>query len=342
MSQPGVWLRSLAARVCSVTTMERLIDPAIADMQCEHADAFSRGRVWRCTWVRIAGSLAFWRVMGALVIERSLDGAYEWAAADGWAVGRVLGFVTAATVAVTLLLELPALLQTGRLFGAKRIGTALAFLYLIPQAFPLAISVGVLFGILYGMRGRAVTDRLRHAIMMLAVCCTLGSFVTLAWVVPARNQAFRAVVSGIPSDKLGKGLNELTLRELRRDMDELNSGAMRGSVQERSITFTYYQRFALSVVPIVFGLFALGLLDIGRLQRSPFAFGAVGVMTCLCYYLLLYASRVAAFQGWGTAVVWLPNLFFLLGTILLKKRSGRKAYAPGPAEADVPPQPRSG
>ena len=50
-------------------------------MQYEHADASRRGQVWRRAWVRIAGSLAFWRVIGSFAVERSLDNAHEWAAA---------------------------------------------------------------------------------------------------------------------------------------------------------------------------------------------------------------------------------------------------------------------
>lgn len=118
-----------------------------------------------------------------------------------------------------------------------------------------------------------------------------------------------------------KGANELTLQELRQEMDKLSHGAMRGSVQERDVTFTYYMRFALSVVPIVLGLFALGLLNIARLQGSPYALGAVGVVTCVGYYVLLYASRAAVFQGWNAGMVWTPNIVFLAATLFLVQRT---------------------
>jgi lipopolysaccharide export system permease LptF/LptG-like protein len=289
MRRPGERLRSLAARVCDITTMERLIDPVIADMQCEHADASSRRLVWRCAWVRMAGSLAFWRVIGALAIERSMNGGPDPAETESATLGRILGFAAVATGAVTLMMELPTL-QAAGLFRPERVGTAFALLYLIPQAFPIAISVGVLFGILYGIRGRAVTDRVRNAIVMIAVCCTLVSFVTLAWVVPAWNQAFRVAVSGISSDKLSKGANELTLGELRREIDRLNDSTMRGSAYVLSFTFNYHTRLAFSFLPIVFGLFALGLLEVGLRRRSSFVIGITVVTTCLCYYILLNAS----------------------------------------------------
>jgi hypothetical protein len=37
--RPGERLRALASRVCSARALERLIDPAIADLQSEHAQA---------------------------------------------------------------------------------------------------------------------------------------------------------------------------------------------------------------------------------------------------------------------------------------------------------------
>lgn len=310
MKRPGGRLRSFAARFCSATTMERLIDPLIADLQCEHAEAVRRGAARRALWIRIASCVAFWRVVSIRAIERSVDGEYEWTAADGWAVGRMLGFVAAATVIVALLLNWVALYPEGP--------SARLFLLLIPSAFPLAIAVGVLSGILYAMRLRTVTKRVRNAALMIATFGTLSSFGTLSWIIPASNQAYREAFSGIPPQALSKGLNELTLPELRQEMDKLSNGGMRGSVQERDVTVTYYMRFALSVTPIVFGLWALGLLSIGRLERSRVALGAVAVMTCLAYYVLLFVSRAAVFDGWTPAVVWTPNLVFAVGTVLLK------------------------
>ena len=321
MKRPGDTLRSLAARVCSASTMERLIDPVIADMQCEHAEAVRQRRVWRCCWIRMTGCWAFWKGAGMHSIEALKGGVQEWLGRDDRAMGRVLGFVAAATVVVTLLLQLFVLLQPGSPFHGERSPDAFTLLYLVPSALPLAIPMGVLFGVLYAMRHRTVTKRIHTATMILAICCTVGSFGLLAWTVPASNQAFREAFSGIPPQALLKGTNELTLQELRQELDKLSNGAMRGSVQERDVTFTYYMRFALSVVPIVLGLFALGLLNVGRLQRSPFALGVAAVMTCVCYYVLLFTSRAAVLQGWNAGMVWMPNIVFLAATLFLVHRT---------------------
>jgi hypothetical protein len=47
---PGDRLRSWASHVCSATAMTRLIDPVIADLQSEYADAIRHGcrRSWPC------------------------------------------------------------------------------------------------------------------------------------------------------------------------------------------------------------------------------------------------------------------------------------------------------
>lgn len=52
-------LRAMAARLCSARAMERLIDPALTDVQLEHRDAIAQGRPWRSRWIRLAGYLRF-------------------------------------------------------------------------------------------------------------------------------------------------------------------------------------------------------------------------------------------------------------------------------------------
>jgi hypothetical protein len=47
MRPPGTRLRALAARLFAASTMERLVDPAIADLQAEYEEALRRGPKWR-------------------------------------------------------------------------------------------------------------------------------------------------------------------------------------------------------------------------------------------------------------------------------------------------------
>src|SRR5262245_142884 len=57
---PGLRLRRLAARVCSERTMVRLIDPALADLQAEHATALG---TWERSRALLLGYAAFAKVM---------------------------------------------------------------------------------------------------------------------------------------------------------------------------------------------------------------------------------------------------------------------------------------
>jgi hypothetical protein len=331
MKRPGERLRSLAARVCSVTTMERLIDPVIADMQCEHDDASSsRGSRSRCAWVRIAGSLAFWRVMGALAIERPFDRAHQWAAADDWAIGRTLGLMAVVTAAVTSLLAI-VVLQNAPPSAFNRGETVRLVLYLVPQAIPIAVSAGLLIGIVYGLRGRTVTSRVRRAIVLVAMCCALAA---IAWddrVVPEANQAFRVLASGIPYNRLAKGSNELTFGELAKKIAESDGHSLESSPERSILRFSYHGRLAVSITPFIVGLFALGLAASDR-RRLPLAISVLAMTAYVSYYLAYDFTQLIQANHWGVAIAisiaWFPNLLFLSGTLLLKTHSHDAAALP--------------
>ena len=63
MTRPGERLRAFAQRCCDPQTMERLIDPVIADLQCEHGDAIRRGQIWQGHRALVNGYMAFWKVV---------------------------------------------------------------------------------------------------------------------------------------------------------------------------------------------------------------------------------------------------------------------------------------
>ena len=57
MRPPGLWLRAAAARLCDTKAMNQLIDPIVADLQYEHAEARRAGAIWRSRRIRLAGGL---------------------------------------------------------------------------------------------------------------------------------------------------------------------------------------------------------------------------------------------------------------------------------------------
>jgi hypothetical protein len=100
MTRPGVRLRSVATRFFDPSTMERLIDPAIADLQHEYDDAIRRGLVWRGRRVYTAGCMAVWKVIAASTTTASARAIGDWARTDEGAVGRTIGYSLATITAV--------------------------------------------------------------------------------------------------------------------------------------------------------------------------------------------------------------------------------------------------
>lgn len=307
-------LRATAARLCSARTMERLIDPALTDVEIESRNAIAQGRPWRSRWIRITGYFAFVKLIAWCGYERTVR---DWSADDGHAFARTIGLSAAAFVVTAALLISPAV------GGAP---TNLV-LYLIPQALPLAIPVGIALGIFCGLGGRAVPFRMKGAALALALTCSAGSLASTIWIIPAANQAFRVSVSehlgitaGMPLN-LTAGAVEMNMGELRRRVDVLTqSGRARDA---RTMAVGYYIRWALPCAPIVLALFAVSVMPRRPVRRWILAAAAGGA--CLSYYVLLLVADIAARRTLLPVVasVWLPNLVFAVvsaGLMAVAKR----------------------
>ncbi len=89
-----------------------------------------------------------------------------------------------------------------------------------------------------------------------------------------------------------------------------------------SYTIEYHQRLALPVGCFLLSVLGLGLSQIG--QSSRLALGVpLGLASFVGYYLLLTAGKSLAENGQlpAAAAIWLPNIFFLLLTVSLLRRS---------------------
>src|SRR6266536_3150400 len=157
MSRPGDRLRPLAARVFSPITMERLIAPLIADMQLEYDTARLRGSGWNLVWTRAVGYTAFGKAVMVFAKYRLGSAIEAWAVSDDHAMGRVVGFMIGTVVGVFTLMNLTALTRPSRMLPA-----------IFLQTLPFAIAVGLPFGILCGLRGRTITNRVRRATLLWA------------------------------------------------------------------------------------------------------------------------------------------------------------------------------
>jgi hypothetical protein len=118
---PGLLLHRLAVRICSAKSVERIIEPTIADLQRECARLSAN--YLAVLWVI---SICTLEVREAMDEERSN-------------IRRMLFWACLLTGVVTILLTLPPLSLYPELRGWR------AFLTVVPQALPLAIPFGVVF-----------------------------------------------------------------------------------------------------------------------------------------------------------------------------------------------------
>jgi len=331
MTRPGTRLHSLAQRLFNTSVMERLIDPVIADLQCEHAEAIERGQVWRSRGIRVTGYFAFAKVALVALSHESLLVWRDRAAADDRALGRTMLFSTIATIVWTLVFIGPGLRTA---WSVNKLGTWLVW-YLVPQALQVALPMGVVFGILAGARGRPVTPRVRRSVTLLTIGCSIAMIVHAGWILPAANQAFRELMAG---------------RVIARGTNELRFGELWQLAQDRVViplianrrAFDFHFRLALAFAPLALGLFALGVAAARRRASGVLGIGAIAFVSCFAYYTLTYFARFEMYLGPfevsehvpAIVAAWGPNLAFLAAALLLWKLRRREPSAADPNHRD--------
>jgi hypothetical protein len=294
MTRPGTRLRSWASHLLDPSTMERLIDPAIADLQHEYEEALRRGLAWRGRWVRITGCIAFAKVLAVAAGGAAGRGLRDGNPAEDRAVGRTTLFSLAATIVLTVVtIWLP--LQRAVLLGRPMIWLAW---YWVPQALSVAAPMGVVFGILAGHRGGTSTRRTQWIIAALTLVISLAMFANVAWAIPTSNQAFREMAAGRP---LVRGTNELALSILR-------------SVSPAQ----FHVHVAIAFSPLALGLLALSVAAARRGSYSRIVMCAMALAIGVAYYVLLYNANAAALSGRLPPLAgWLANVVFFALALLL-------------------------
>ncbi|HET7158072.1 MAG TPA: LptF/LptG family permease, partial [Burkholderiales bacterium] len=229
---------------------------------------------------------------------------------------RTMAWSFTLTVAVTGLLMLPPLsIVESRLSSIFLAG-------LIPQAVPLAIPIALAFGMAFGMAGCTATRGIAKVILLTALLGSLISFVTLAWAMPAGNQAYResiAQAEGL-AGPLMKGPSEMTLHELDR---EATIAAAAGNIRRADgYAWSFHLRFALSAASVALVGFLLAAAVSRVATRALIAFSA-----CVAYWALIYVGEALAvyspiapaFAGTipVSAGAWLPNIVFVVAAVLI-------------------------
>jgi hypothetical protein len=320
--RPGTRLRSWAGYVCSPATMERLIDPVLADLQYEHEGACATGQPRHRRWIRINGYLAFWRVLLLHVpIAYTRQTVRKLAGADDWSVGRALGAAAVTMLIMTgLLIAVP--LQN---LAERDMASTWPAILVLPQALPLSLPFSILVGVLSGLRGRTVTNRARRAVMVVGLAGSLGSLGMIIWVMPAANDAFRSTMTG---RQVQKGFDEISVRVLREKALAIKNDGQLGWAG--MLLLSYHSRWALGGAALVFAVFGLGVNAL-RLGVAPTAaVGASGCIVYLAYFfeLALVPRSVFSDERLAFGLVWLPNIVMIVtGLAFMSGRDGRRALS---------------
>jgi hypothetical protein len=312
--------------------MERLIDPAIADLQHEYAEARRHDRVWRSRWIRLAGYAGFWKVLAVCAASQAVPAMRDWAAADDRAIARTMMFSLLTIAAVTGLLMLVPIREAihvaddGRAYlPVTRDELGWLIVYVIPQGLPLGIIIGVPFGILCALRGRVLSARSRRGAAALAIVGALGAWFTQNTLAPASNHAFRQLVAH--RSILARGVNELSLSELSARIDAVDRHGR--DADARPLRFSFYIRWVASVAPLVLGLFAIAVCSAIKTPRKSMTIGFAVTIAYIAFYTVLTlprywsaTSRVPPF-----ALAWIPNVAVVLLAMVLFLRNSDPAAA---------------
>jgi hypothetical protein len=298
MSRPGMRLRSFAQRFCDPTTMARLIDPVIADLQCEHAEAVRHGRRWRSRGVRIASGIAFCKVLALAVFAAERHGTRAIAVALSAAT-----LVTAVAIC-SVLAGTPATIHTrGKMMWLV--------LYLVPQALAISVPVCLALGLFIWIRREGADLSTKRTVLWLMRLALLLAVANTGWITPAANTAYRNVVAGAATLR---GPNELTFIELGQRMYNGSPGiTLDGPLP---MAFWLNARLSLAIAPVLLCVLALAGATTQR-RRS----GAVIVFATLAVfvgcYLLVPDDEIAILMRWlpAAAVAWIPDVIVALATV---------------------------
>lgn len=309
-------IRALAARIFGGSTMERLIDPILGDIELEYLAHLNAGRLWRSRWVAISGCCGLVRAIVLQMLDATRVALVDEAAK------RTMWVSLAAFTAITVALTLPPLLSAP-LFARD---PSLA-VYLVPQAIPFSIPIALSIGIVWAWSSRTDGRAMLRRVVVLGTAGVLISLATMEWLVPAANDGFRVTLTRVLAPAgitptISRGIGDRSLSEL--------AALIRPTSQMSPFEVTEYEsvlrdlhgiatprgrrleslKLALQVrVALAFAALALAILAVAtaaairrrNLARMLFA-GFV-----LLYVLLWFGAAAIAPAVPPLVSAWLPN-----------------------------------
>jgi lipopolysaccharide export LptBFGC system permease protein LptF len=314
MTRPGDRVRSVASRLFRSETMERVIDPVLADLQCEYGEARAHGLLWRARLSLVRSYFGFARALlwlGARTACRPLvEGPRSEAA-------RTCLVSVFASAIVTIALVIPPLVNGHWWQGDVAFGARLS-VTLVPQALPLSLPAGLCVAVLWARRGTRVTWRGLGTWLAIAIAFTLVVWVSLEWMTPQANRAFREMVAarlGVSGRTLAlePGMNEVGLSRLAQRSDP-------------AAVHHYQLLWALCFAPASLSLLAFGLAGYVRRAASALAL-AMGLSLSYMASMWIIDALTAGSRLPSFVDAWVPNLMFVLVACGLLVRSLRTRVA---------------
>jgi hypothetical protein len=313
MTRPGQWLRTGAARLYSKETMDRVIDPILADIQKEYEAALRTGHRWRAraTWVK--GHVNFWKAIGLHTFEAAPRTLANAVVADGWALGRTIASAVMACIGITLLLSAAPMVESYSRFPRLK-----PTLLLLPQAIVLSIPIALSLAIVWTAdRMRAGAARIRR-VLATATVATVLAFFAMA-MLPLANDAWQiALAEAVPSREITlsvKGMNEMSFSELASAIkaNEASGSLTRAALLRRA----YHMRAALPAATLVLSLLALSICAVTRARSLRvvallISFGAYYMILALTESGPVLAMLPAAVSVWSANAVLAAVSLFLL------------------------------
>ncbi len=312
---PGTRLRRFAERTFDRETLDRVILPALADLQHESSAAES-GRLWR-QLTSLRAYWGIWKTIGWCLVGDAVRDREGTTASLG---RRTIVFLPM-LVAVLMAPSAWWMFGFASKHGARPALTAGAFL--IPASLLVALPAAFFLAVaMYRARADQPSTRLLPSALAGSVACAVVVLALLMVVVPASNQAFRSLVfqtfnlslPDAPRGPLRKGLPEMTWLELNEHIRHAPSNRQADLARAHR-----QQRFAFVGSVFVLGLLGLGVA--GRWRSRVVTLGAA--LALLAVYGVCFGLGAGLNNGGypSTYGVWTANgAFFVIGLRLLRSR----------------------
>jgi hypothetical protein len=298
---PGRTLHRLAARICSPKSLERIVEPAIADLQSEYAHAVASGAHVRRAKALLSGYAA--------VLEVMIMCAFQEPSAmnrERHTIARTLLWAVAATVCMSAVVVT---LTLAIIPGIPPFYVSL----MAALVLPIAIPVGVTLAIAFALRNRSISRRTTRALAaatVIAMAISVGAMVSN---IPVASQSFRQQIS----DALGgraavvKAATDLSAVAIQQQEAFAPPGGRAGWPRRQA--WTHHLLLAIPFATPALALFAVAVVR--RDAPTKLVMGA-----CVLYFMLVLAGEPLVHQGIPAfAAAWLANALTIFAALVVMK-----------------------